>query len=59
MAIYKTDAVVIGSKNWGEADKMVLLFTKERGLIQAAAFGCRRPRSPLASGMQIDRKSVV
>lgn len=53
MAIYKTDAVVIGSKNWGEADKMVLLFTKERGLIQAAAFGCRRPRSPLASGMQM------
>ena len=51
MASYQTAAVVLGSKNWGEADKMVTLFTYDRGLIEAAAFGCRRPRSPLAAGM--------
>ena len=53
MGSYQTAAVVLGSKNWGEADKMVTLFTADRGLIEAAAFGCRRPRSPLAAGMQM------
>lgn len=53
MASFETAAVVIGSRNWGEADKMVTLFTYDRGLIEAAAFGCRRPRSPLAAGMQM------
>ena len=50
MALYQTEAVVLGSKNWGDADKMMTFFTKERGLVRAAAFGCRRPRSPLAGG---------
>ena len=53
MASYQTAAVVLGSKNWGEADKMVTLFTLEKGIVEAAAFGCRRPRSPLAAGMQM------
>lgn len=53
MAIYQTEAVVLGAKNWGDADKMMTFFTKERGLVKAAAFGCRRPRSPLAGGMQM------
>ncbi|MCR5757675.1 MAG: DNA repair protein RecO [Selenomonas sp.] len=53
MASYQTAAVILGSKNWGEADKMVTLFTYDRGLVEAAAFGCRRPRSPLAAGMQM------
>ena len=53
MASFETAAVVLGSKNWGEADKMVTLFTYDRGLVEAAAFGCRRTRSPLAAGMQM------
>lgn len=53
MALYKTEAVVIGARNWGEADKMMTFFTLERGILEAAAFGCRRPRSPLAGGMQL------
>lgn len=53
MALYQTEAVVLGAKNWGEADKMMTFFTRERGLVRAAAFGCRRPRSALAGGMQM------
>ena len=53
MALYTTDAVVIGARNWGEADKVMTFFTKERGLVRAAAYGCRRPRSPLAGAMQM------
>lgn len=53
MALYKTEAIVIGARNWGEADKMMTFFTLERGVVEAAAFGCRRPRSPLAGSMQL------
>lgn len=53
MAAYKVEALVLGVHNWGEADKMVTLFTRERGKVKAAAFGSRRTKSPLAAGMQM------
>ena len=59
MAIYQTEAIVLGVHNWGDADKIVTFFTKERGKVRAAAFGCRRPRSPLAGGMQMFNRLEV
>ena len=53
MAQYETEAVVLGVRNWGEADKMLRLFSRDHGEITAAAFGARRPKSPLASGLQM------
>ena len=53
MALYAAEGIVLGAKNWGEADKVVTIFTRDRGLLRAAAFGCRRPRSPLAGAMQM------
>ncbi len=53
MAQYTTEALVLSVRNWGDADKMVTFLTRERGRVKAAAFGCRRPRSPLAGGMQM------
>lgn len=53
MAQYETEAVVLGVRNWGEADKMLRLFSREHGKITAAAFGSRRPKSPLAGGLQM------
>ena len=53
MALYKAEGYVIGAKNWGETNRMMVFFTKERGIVKAMAFGCRRPRSPLAAGMQM------
>lgn len=53
MPRYETEAIVVGVRNFGDADKMVSLLTKNRGRIKAAAFGCRRPKSPLAAGMQM------
>lgn len=49
---YNTDAVVLSVKNWGEADKTLQFFSLDHGLIRAAAFGCRRTRSPLAGALQ-------
>ena len=53
MAQYTTEVLILGVRSWGEADKMLTLFSRDRGRIKAAAFGCRRPRSPLAGGMQL------
>ena len=53
MALYTTEVLVIGVKNWGNADKIVTLLSPEYGKITAAAYGCRRPKSPLASSMQL------
>ena len=53
MAQYQTEAIVLSVRNWGEADKMLRLFSRDHGKITAAAFGARRPKSPLASGLQM------
>ena len=52
MAIYTTEVLVLGVKNWGNADKIVILLSPTYGKITAAAYGCRRPKSPLAASMQ-------
>lgn len=31
MALYKTDAIVLGHRNLGEADKILTLFSPDRG----------------------------
>ena len=49
---YTTEAIVIGTANFGDADRVLTLFTKARGKVRAAAFGSRRPKS-LLSGLQL------
>lgn len=53
MALYGAEGIVLGARSWGEADKVMTIFTREHGIVRAAAFGCRRPRSPLAGAMQM------
>lgn len=45
MALYKAQGIVLRTRNLGEADKIVTLFTHERGKAEAVARGVRRPRS--------------
>lgn len=53
MAQYTTEAIVLGAKNWGDADKIIQLFSRQKGKLRASAFGCRRPKSPLAGALQM------
>lgn len=53
MGLYRTEAIVIGHKNLGEADKILILFSPDRGRINAVARGVRRPRNRLLGGSQI------
>ena len=50
---YTAEGIILGVRNFGEADKIVTLFTREQGLVRATAFGSRRPKSPLAGSVQM------
>lgn len=53
MAQYQVEAILLAVRDWGEADKIVTLLSREQGKIIAFANGARRPKSPLAGGMQL------
>ncbi len=50
--IHHTHGFVIGSRNIGEANKILLLYTREMGLVRAVAQGIRLHRSKLRFGLQ-------
>lgn len=53
METFTVEAIVLDTKNFGDANKVVTLFTKEFGKVEANAYGCRRSRSPLSGAMQM------
>lgn len=50
--IWKTEGIVLRVRNLGEADRIVTIYTKERGKLNAAARGARRMRNRLLSSTQ-------
>ncbi|MDP2858389.1 MAG: DNA repair protein RecO [Bacillota bacterium] len=52
MASYKVEAVVLKTYDLGEADKILVLFTRESGRVSAVAKGSRKPKSKSAGGAQ-------
>jgi DNA repair protein RecO (recombination protein O) len=45
--IHHTEAIILGSKNYGEAGRYYFLFTKDMGLVYASAIGVRKMSSKL------------
>ncbi|NLY44286.1 MAG: DNA repair protein RecO [Clostridiaceae bacterium] len=52
MGTLSVDALVIKEVNVGEADKIITLFARNKGKIQASARGARNPRSRLVAATQ-------
>jgi len=50
--LYTTEALVLGSKNAGEANKYYFLLTRELGLVTAFAQGVREIKSKLRHGLE-------
>lgn len=48
----RVEAVVLRHSNWGEADRMLTLFTRELGKLRVVAKGARRPRSRKAGHLE-------
>ena len=53
MATYQADALVIRTREHGEADKLLTLFSREHGKLQAVAKGVRKPTSRQRAGAQL------
>lgn len=51
--MYRTEGIVLRTRNLGEADKIVTLYTKTNGKVQAVARGSRRIRNRLLGPTQI------
>lgn len=48
MPTYSVTGINVGTFNLGESDKIVTIFTAERGLVRAVAKGARKPGSKIA-----------
>ncbi len=49
---YQTEAILLAARDWGAADRMVTLFSREYGIVTAMAYGARQPRNRLSGGLQ-------
>lgn len=52
MAIHETEALVLRTYNFGEADKIVVCLTRTSGLIRAVARGCRKLKSKFGAALE-------
>lgn len=50
--VLKVEAVVLEHHEWGEADRLLILFTREHGRMRAVAKGARRIRSRKAGHLE-------
>lgn len=55
--VYRTDALVIGRLDFGEADRIVTLLTPGEGKVRAIAKGVRRPKARLTAHLEYFRVS--
>jgi DNA repair protein RecO (recombination protein O) len=57
--LYRVSAVVIRQRELGEADRVLVLYSHERGKLSAVAKGVKRPRSKLAGSLQLFSQAEV
>jgi DNA repair protein RecO (recombination protein O) len=50
---YQTEAVILRRRNWGEADRILTLFTPQRGKVRVRAVGVRKPGSRKAGHLEL------
>lgn len=53
METFRVEAVVLKTDDFGDANRVVTLFSKEFGKLEANAYGCRRSRSSLSGALQM------
>ena len=56
---YKTRAIVLRGRSYGEADRILTLFTAQRGKIDAIAKGARRTKSHLAGRLEFGNEVLL
>lgn len=56
---YKTEGVILKRKNFGEADRILTVFTKDKGKISVVAKGVRRITSRRAGNVELLNRVVM
>lgn len=59
MRSYKTEGIIIKRRNFGEADRMLTVFTKHGGKMQVKAVGVRRISSRRSSHVELLNLSIL
>ena len=49
---YQTEAILLTARDWGAADRMVTLFSREYGIVTFMAYGARKAKSQLGGSLQ-------
>ena len=52
MPVYTSEALVLRTYKLGEADRIVVFLTRDRGKKRGVAKGARRPRSKFTGGLE-------
>lgn len=52
MASYVAEAIVTGARRYGEADRLLTLFTRDRGKVAAIAKSARKPKSRIRAASE-------
>src|SRR3989344_5515459 len=50
---FRTEGVILARRNFGEADRILTIYTKDYGKISAIAKGVKRPRSKKAGHVEL------
>lgn len=50
---YTSEAIILSRKNYGEADRILILYTKDFGLLKILAKGIRKPKSRKRGHLEI------
>ncbi len=59
MRSYRLEGIVIKRKDFGEADRILTVFTKQKGKIQIVAKGVRRITSRRSSHVELLNQSII
>lgn len=57
--VYRTEALVLRRSDWGEADRLLTLFTPERGKLRALAKGVRKLHSRKSGHLELFSRSAL
>ncbi len=53
MKSYKIEGVILRTVDFGDANRVVTIYTRDFGKIEVNAYGCRRAKNPLSGALQM------
>lgn len=53
MRTYKIEGVVLRTTDFGDANRVITIYTRDLGKIEVNAYGCRRAKNPLSGALQM------